>query len=151
MTPEQATLAAGILSTNLPSDPERMAAVLTVIDELRSRATGCSWRYVKGTLYAAAPGGVSVTLARVSAFAFYAGHALATPREWVDVTALVEFSTSATANRNTIKSQRKALADRLAQRGLDALAEAVRGIRLKAEGDAVFAIYDPDGVPVRLE
>jgi hypothetical protein len=146
MTPEQATLAAGILSTHLPSDPGRMADALAVIEYLRRMAGGAfRWRYAGGTLYVADPCGRSATIARPSRFAATAGDVLAAPGERVDV------SHVSAAGRPAINSQRYALADRLAQRRFAALADAVRVIHLEQRGASVFAIYDPDGVPLRFE
>lgn len=146
MTPEQATLAADILARHLPGDPGRMADVLAVIEELRRMAGGSfRWSYAGGTLYVTDPCGRSATIARPSRFAVAAGDVLAAPGERVDV------SHVSPAGRRAINSQRYALADRLAQRRFAALADAVRAIHLEQQGVAVFAIYDPDGVPLRFE
>lgn len=152
MTPEQATLAADILVRHMPSDPDSMADTLAVIGELRALSVQpCGWRYEAGTLYASNPGDRTLALPRVSGFAKVAGLAMSAPCEWVDATFLLIESESRTADRGTIKAQRHALAKRLEQRHLNALAEAVRSIRLKTRGADVLCVYDPEGIPVRIE
>lgn len=144
MTPEQATLAADILGHHLPSDPDRMADVLAVVAELRAMsAQPCRWHVEGGALHASNPGGRALVLARVPGFARVAGIALASPGEWIEA--------SSTVSRHAIKAQRRALVSRLEQRRLSALADAVQSIRLKDHGAAVLCVYDPDGMPVRVE
>lgn len=143
MTPEQATLAAGILSMHLPSDPGRMADMLAVIEELRAlSAQPCAWRYEAGTLRVTNTEGHTRILARVPGIACEAGRALASPGEWV--VASTELS------RDALKDQRRRLAKRLADMNLHTLAEAVRSIRLRADGATVRCCYDPLGLPVRF-
>lgn len=159
MTPEQASLTADIFDKLLSVNSERRAAdlvaierkatehmadMLAVIEELRAlSAHPCVWRYEADTLHASNPGGDTRILARVPGITAAAGCALAAPGEWIQA--------SSKPNRGALDKQCRALAKRLADRRLHALAEAVRSIRLKTDGAAVMCVYDPDGIPLRVE
>ena len=152
MTPQQANLAADIIQRHLPSDPYSMSDALAVVAELRAlSAQPCVWRFENGTLLASNPGRPALVLPRVSAFAAVAGSSIAKPGKWIDATFLLLESASSTASRHTLKAQRYGLAKRLKDRHLNTLSEAVRSIHLKTVGASVRAVYDPDGMPIRIE
>lgn len=143
MTPQQALQAAVVVDTYQPGNP--------AADYLRRLAAEALWTYRDGNLIAADPMSHGYRVFhRVTGFARHVAAIWAARGGQVDVSGLVIFSDSPSANRGTIDKQRTGLAKRLADRGLDELAQAVRDIRLTTVGDRVLAHYDPEGVPIRI-
>lgn len=143
MTPEQANRAAAVLELHAPTDPEGYAACLATVEYLRNLAAAKAgtWSIHCRDLFAADPGGRVLTFPRISGFAYV------TPAMWSRPGSPVRIGFR---SRETAKAQRYRLAERLRQRGLHTLAQAVEDIKLHMLGPAVMATYDPAGMPLRV-
>lgn len=145
MTPDQAMRAAVLLDTLAPRASKDYPAALAAVAFLQRYATHpnrCGWNYRAGTLHAFDPAlGRDVFLQRMSCLAE------ALPLAWQSPGELVPL---AKGSRATAKAQRFALAKRLEQRGMTVLAQAVRDVKLRQQGDMVLGMYDPIGTPITL-
>lgn len=145
MTPDQAMRAAVLLDTLAPRASKDYPAALAAVAFLQRYATHpnrCGWIYQAGSVHAFDPAlGRDVILQRMSCLAESLPLAWQSPGELVVLT---------TGNRTTVKAQRFALAKRLEQRGMAVLAQAVRDVKLRQQGDQVLGMYDPIGMPIEL-
>lgn len=120
-----------------------------ILRSLASRSEPATWVFngYTGTLRAADPDGALVlAFQHVPDFAQHVGSLLALPGLPIDVTPLPGHGA---VTRGAIHAQRDRLAKRLDDRHQRQLASAVaEDITLEQDGRRVFAVYEPDGLPL---
>lgn len=154
MTPEQANLAALWLDMHGPEDLDGHTAALAAAAHLRAYAAAkrervALWSYdsMTATLTAADPGATSPR--RMTDVPDFAAHVPAV-LDCVGVPHRVTWW-GESASRAAVNAQRYRLVKRLEDSRAEVLPAAVQAIVLEQVGGAVYARYEPMGLPVRVK